>query len=206
MSMSTVAFVSGLDLGQAQEFTAVAVLEKTTSPDPEAPGRKVNRYAVRHLERFPLRTPYPQVGARLAQLFAGPPLADSTLVVDQTVVGRPALTLLRRSRIPARIRHVTVTGGHRASADDRGGWLVPKRELVGTLQVLLQARRITIASTLPEAPTLVQELMSFRAKATTSTGETLDAWREGPHDDLVLAVAIAAWEGEHYRELQMWIV
>jgi hypothetical protein len=26
-------------------------------------------------------------------------------------------------------------------------------------------------------------------------------WREGPHDDLVLALAIAAYEGEHLREL-----
>jgi len=26
--------------------------------------------------------------------------------------------------------------------------------------------------------------------------ETLEAWREGPHDDLVLAVALAAWWGE----------
>jgi hypothetical protein len=29
------------------------------------------------------------------------------------------------------------------------------------------------------------------------------AWREGAHDDLVLAVAIAAWKGEHLRKF--WI-
>jgi hypothetical protein len=38
----------------------------------------------------------------------------------------------------------------------------------------------------------------------TSTTETLDAWREGPHDDLVLAVAIAAWRGERCHTLQVF--
>ena len=39
----------GLDLGQTQDFTALAVLERTTAPDPEAGGLQVHRYAVRHL-------------------------------------------------------------------------------------------------------------------------------------------------------------
>jgi hypothetical protein len=29
---------------------------------------------------------------------------------------------------------------------------------------------------------------------------TAEAWRERPHDDLMLAVAIAAWQGEHTQE------
>jgi hypothetical protein len=28
--------------------------------------------------------------------------------------------------------------------------------------------------------------------------DSYGAWREGAHDDLVLAVAVAAWYGEHY--------
>ena len=64
------------------------------------------------------------------------------------------------------------------------------------LQVLLQARRIQVAPTLPEAPTLVRELTNFRLKAPASTTDTLEAWREGRDDDLVFAVAIAAWAGE----------
>ena len=86
---------------------------------------------------------------------------------------------------------------------DSGFWQVPKKDLVSTLQVLLQSRRIKVAPSLPESQTLVQELMSFRAKATLASNDTLDAWREGPHDDLVLAVAIAAWQSERLREF--WI-
>jgi hypothetical protein len=34
----------------------------------------------------------------------------------------------------------------------------------------------------------------------------MDAWRQGAHDDLVLAVAIAAWLGEHaMRRLVVWV-
>jgi len=44
---------------------------------------------------------------------------------------------------------------------------------------------------------LVQELENFRAKVTTAKNEGLESWREGRHDDLILAVAVAAWLGEH---------
>jgi hypothetical protein len=34
----------------------------------------------------------------------------------------------------------------------------------------------------------------------------MDAWRQGAHDDLVLAVAIAAWLGEHaMRRFVVWV-
>ncbi len=93
-------------------------------------------------------------------------------------------------------RPVTVTAGHRASPAEGGGWLVPKKELVGTLQVLLQSRRLKVAVALPEAATLVRELQTFQVKVTAAAHEAFGAWREGQHDDLVLAVAVAAWAGE----------
>ena len=43
---------------------------------------------------------------------------------------------------------------------------------------------------------LVQELMHFKARPTTASNDSLEMWRENPHDDLVLAIAIAAWTGE----------
>ena len=73
---------------------------------------------------------------------------------------------------------------------------MPKKELVASLQVLLQTRRLKVAKTLPEAATLVRELETFRVKVTEAANETFGAWREGQHDDLVLAVALAAWMGE----------
>jgi hypothetical protein len=63
----------------------------------------------------------------------------------------------------------------------------------------IQTRRIRIAETLPEATTLVKVLENFRAKiAPNATSDLLADWREAPHDDLVLAVAVAAWYAERF--------
>jgi hypothetical protein len=191
-------FFTGLDLGQTQDYSAFAVLEKSWQRD-SLSSEPRSHYAVRHLERFPLGTPYTQVCARLARLFQSPPLIGSKLSIDQTGVGRPVVDMLRRSEIEAQIRPITITGGHKATFAHQDGWLVPKKELVSTLQVLLQSRRIKVAPSLPEARTLTEELMNFRVKITLACNETFGAWREGAHDDLVLAVAIAVWEGERFQ-------
>ena len=150
----------GLDLGQAQEFTALAVLEGTDTPP--------RSYAVRHLQRFPPGTPYPEIAATLSTRFGEKPLAGSSLAVDVTGVGRPVLDLLRKADIRATIRPVTVTGGYEAGRDASGGWLVPRKELVSTMQVLLQERRLKVAQALPEAAMLTQELLNFKAKPSTA--------------------------------------
>jgi hypothetical protein len=193
----------GLDLGQAQQYTAVAVLERTTAADPETPDREVRHYAVRHLQRFPLGTPYTEVCARLVEMFATAPLSGTTLIVDQTAVGKPVVQMVRRSPINARIRAIALSSGQKATGI--GVRLVPRKELVSTLQVLLQARRLKVSPALPEAQTLATELMKFKAKPTTATDDTLESWREGPHDDLVLAVALAAWEGENHLGFFYWL-
>jgi hypothetical protein len=91
---------------------------------------------------------------------------------------------------------VTITAGHQATVADGGGWLVPKKELVSTLQVLLAARRHQVAPSLADAPTLVRELLQFQVKDTRAAHEAFGACRDGQHDDLVLAIAIAAWYAE----------
>jgi hypothetical protein len=71
------------------------------------------------------------------------------------------------------------------------------------VQVCLQAGRLKIASALPEAATLTKELQDFQMKITLATGhDSYGAWREGAHDDLVLALACALWCGE--RRWQRW--
>src|SRR5579872_6135096 len=130
-------YITGLDLGPAQEFTAIAVLERTRQAVPSEPDRSQNHYAVRHLERLPPGTSFPEIGSLLAKRFADPPLTWTNLAVDITAVGKPVLDLLRRARIPAYIRPITVTAGHESATDGKGGWLVPRIELVSTTQILL---------------------------------------------------------------------
>jgi hypothetical protein len=224
--MNAISYIVGLDLGQASDFTALAILERrrpydgldspvetfhvhrnwygldTVAVRSGAPKTEMT-HAVRHLERFPLGTPYPTICECLVELFERPPLVNATLVVDQTGVGRAVLDLISRARPRATIRPITITAGH-TIVPDGAGWHVPKKELVSTLQVLLQSRRLQVARQLPMAPLLGKELEAFRVKITASANETFESWRERDHDDLVLAVALAAWVGERGLQ-QFWI-
>jgi hypothetical protein len=206
MSEKESIYIAGLDLGRPHEFTALSVLERTEMPHPDNPERRVRHYAVRHLERLPPGTPYPEVFARLAAVFAAPSLRGSKLVVDYTGVGRPVLEMLRKANSGASVSPLFVTSGKNSSDDARGGWLVPRQELAATLQVLLQSRRLRVAPALPEAAMLARELAAFQVKVSESAEREMDSWREGAHDDLVLAVAVAAWLGEHaMRRLVVWV-
>ncbi len=63
--------------------------------------------------------------------------------------------------------------------------------------------RVYAVLTLKEAQTLVSGLQAFKVsislKGHDSYGNDVGQWRENPHDDLVLAVALAAWYGESYK-------
>ena len=121
------------------------------------------------------------------------------LVVDQTGVGRAVVDMLTdemKGRVNCSFCPVTITGGQEVTRSETVQLRVPKKVLVGSLQVLPQTRRLRVAKALPEAATLVRELEPFRVKITEAANETFGAWREGQHDDLVLAIALAAWMGE----------
>jgi hypothetical protein len=188
-------YLIGLDLGQARDYSALAVVERVWKPDPDGAGRVVSQYAIRHLRRWPLQTSYAAVVADLAGLVKTPPLSWPVLVVDQTGVGQAVVDFLARAQLSATLEPVVITSGHGASRGASRAWHVPKKELVCCLQVLLQSRRLQVAA-VPERPLLMQEMLAFRVKITAAAHETFAAWRERDHDDLVLAVALAAWWGE----------
>jgi hypothetical protein len=102
--------------------------------------------------------------------------------------------MFRVGQLACPVLPVTITGGSAVKQTADGGWNVPKRDLVGVLRRLLQTRRLVVAQALPDAAVLRRELGDFRVRITASAHETFGAeWRTGAHDDLVLAVALAAW-------------
>jgi hypothetical protein len=185
----TTSFFLGLDLGQTNDFTALAVIEQALFP-----GDTECSYALRHLHRFPLGTPYTAIVSAVAAIAGRKALAGSPLVVDQTGMGRPVVDMLRRAA--DRVVPVTITSGRKVTQKADGSYRVPKKELVTRLQVVLQSRRMQIARRLPEAATLVRELQAFQVRITEAANETFGTWRQGQHDDLVLAVALACWWAE----------
>ncbi len=191
-------FIIGVDLGQARDYTAIAILERIEELTGEAAkGRWLTqvRYEMPHLERPPLGTSYPAIIARLKDLIARLPAHERLkIVVDRTGVGRPVVDLMRAAKL--KIIPVTITAGGKMSGGAFGGYNVPKKELVSNLVIVFQSNRLKIARALPEAPVLVEELQNFKLKITTAGNDTYEAWRESDHDDLVLAAAMAAWYGE----------
>jgi hypothetical protein len=183
----------GLDLGQRQDFTALAVLERRSGTPVLAAADKPD-YALRHLKRFALGTPYTEIVPAVAAMVVGKTLAGAPLVVDQTGVGCAVVDMLRQTA--GWVVPVTITGGQVVTRGEDGSFHVPKKELVTCLQVVLQSRRLRIARRLHEAAILVRELQQFQVKITAVAHEAFGVWREGQHDDLVLAVALACWWAE----------
>jgi hypothetical protein len=177
----------GLDLGQARDYTAIAVIEAVR---PDRSREKVLQ--VRHLERF-RDTLYPDVADRVEVLMETPELKDrADLFIDATGVG-PAVTDVFKKR-GRTFKAVKIHGGDTESKTD-GVYRVPKRNLVSALQVALQSGALKISGGLVLAEVLRSELLNFRVKVNIATAhDSYEAWREGDHDDLVLAAALATWE------------
>ncbi len=202
--MQTPDYFLGLDLGQAADYSALAILERTEKtleiPYPDKPARieKKWHFACRELKRWPLGTPYTSLVTEIEVLTAKPPLAKANLVVDGTGVGRPVVDMFRNARLAAILVPVMITSGNKESLQD-GYHHVAKNILISTLQVLLQQRRLQFSRTLPETSALIQELQNFRVKVTSAANEVFSA-REGTKDDLLLALAMTCWRGERSRK------
>jgi hypothetical protein len=193
----------GLDLGQAADYTALAIVEKGQEKTPaDTWGDYLH---LRHLERFELRTPYPEIAEHVSRLMRDQRLIANIydtrelrfypqrpeLVVDNTGVGRAVTDLLKTKGL--RFKAVTITAGEHAHYAN-GSWRVPKRDLVAALEVSLQTEILKVAEGLKLWPALTEEMLNFRRKINLKTAhDSYEHWRESDHDDLVLATALACW-------------
>ncbi len=174
-------FYIGLDLGKQSDYSALAVVEATEE----------HALYLRHLERYPLRTPYPVVIDKVVALMGDGRLRGSELIVDATGVGVAVTDLLRERGV--RHRAVSITGGDRVHYAD-GYYRVPKRDLVSALEVSLQSGTLKVAEGLALWPVLRGELLTFQRKINRKTAHaSFEHRRESDHDDLVLAAALACW-------------
>ena len=198
-----------IDLAQGgADWTALAVIESQTFPGAAHPEHRVI-----HIERWrDARTA--RVTERVAAAWrqvrsfqaerdlerhGRSPVTrpDITILVDRTGLGPYAIDPLRLAGFTP--LGILIHGGD-AVTRDALGYRVPKRDLAGAVAVTLEARRLKVLDALPLAETLRIELASFHPKINLTTGHDSygadGPWREGRHDDLVLAVAMAVWYGE----------
>jgi len=198
----------GLDLGQLQDYTALCVVEQTW----RAEDGIVEDFQVGYIWRPNKGTPYARIVESVRTLVNQPTMRDRCLAlcVDATGVGRPVVELLRDADLPVNVVAITITGGDTAHRVAPQEYRVPKRDLAGELATLLQggpddlpsgatSARLRFAQGLRLETTMRAELANFKAKINTTTGnDTYEAgpagdWREGEHDDLVLALALPIW-------------
>jgi hypothetical protein len=222
-------WILAADIGQAIDPTALAVLEVQTRrhavsrynalAETDRPADAVEpradwfvggqlkhptaiaRIDVHHLERLPLRMPYPDQIAHVSRLLHRPPLdvPAAALCVDSTGVGRPVVDMFRRAGLKPIA--VTITGGDQESRVDGASneYRVAKLLLVSRLQAMFNERTLRIPKDHPEARVLSLELQDFRATM-SEAGTTRFGAREGAHDDLVLALAIGCWYAWHGQQ------
>jgi len=190
----------GVDIGQRVDPTAICVVEhqERVEAGPTANGRSeqrlVRHHIVRHLERLPLGTPYPEVAARLARVAGG--VQDRTgrrptLYIDATGVGKPVVDELRLRRVPAVITAVYFTHGDRRMSGDHGSIILGKAWLVSRLQILFQGDRLHLPPGHPEAEVLVRELLDYEIRVDQNANDKYGAFKVGTHDDLVTALGLA---------------
>ena len=184
-------FTAGLDLGQARDFTALVITERLEAlkegygnvPTPDLVSSAYqDRYHVRSILRYPLRTPYPEIVRKVADVLQHPEYAGRTkLVLDYTGVGRPIADLFYKAyRESGLLDYPPIAFTFTASE---------KRNLVAKLGIILDENRLEIAEGLRLSQDLVEELKDFRAKISDSGHDSYEAAKK--HDDLVTALMLS---------------
>jgi hypothetical protein len=183
-------FTLGVDLGQAGSYSAVVLLEHENVADPI--------YMLVHAQRFPLGTTFIEIVDRIVAPLAAPPLlGHTTVAVDAGGTGAPVLEQLK-PRLPrgTSCRAIELTAGSSVHSA-KGKTTVPKSDVIATTQILFQNQRIRIADGIPAARELADELRSYTITLNENGRASYRPAQSGGHDDLVLALGLAAWTAEH---------
>ncbi len=188
--------IVSLSLGTVAEPNALVMVQPRTefaeSWDVGRPRDSKNYFDVTWIERFPAGRPVPAVVARACELISDKRLADNyTLLLDITSTGvAPAKEFERRGIYPTMI-DLTNTAAP---------GLPGLRDVIGAAQVVLQTRRLKVASELELADALVADLQAFDPKP---VARNMDL-RGGRNADLVFALAVAIWWGDQLTWGDKW--
>lgn len=206
--------VLGVDLGQANDYTALALFEMTPHSLDEYVD-KVDKNGelyrekklelqmnLRYLQRPNLMTDYVKITEIVEGIYRSAP-SITDIVVDATGVGRPIVDMLLKRGV--KVIPVTITGGLDEGTNDLG-FTVPKRGIVSNLARYIHEDRIRVARGLPLWEVLRQELLTFKAQRLGTAVKFEADWRSTEHDDLVLAAALAIWWGDRTKDGKIRLV
>ena len=130
------------------------------------------------------------------RLQADPFNGAGDLVIDQTGA-RAAADMFRAAKLNP--IGVTLTGGETEHKHSSREFSVPKANLINLLDVKLNTKELEIVHDLPDMESLERELTDYRRRISNTGHVTFNA-REGSHDDVVIAVALATWWASRERQ------
>lgn len=194
-------WIVGLDLGQRQDHSAIAVLDLSWIPAGQCEVTYAWKFhpllVLRGLERVPLGTSYEDihniVAGKLRELEVRfrietrREVPAKELILDAGGPGPPMVDRLRRTlRDGTRITPVLITGGKGENTLSGGYTGIPRRTLLTRLLQMISAQTLRCPAGLSNWEEFMGEFLELSGGTTQpETGKT--------HDDLVLSTALAAW-------------
>lgn len=188
----------GVDLGQSQDYSALAVTEQI-----ERDGKPA--FVVRTIERLPLGSTYAAAAERVAFILGelrrksdadeadGRPGVRLECVIDRSGVGAAAVELFRERGVRPLVE-VTIVGGDAVTerADD-GRIMMGKVHMITRMRVQHEQRRLDVPRS-EMGRLFADELRDFRGDRTPAGNQTFSA-RSGAHDDVLIAAALSTGTG-----------
>ncbi len=188
-------FYIGLDLGQRSDPAAVAIVEFYPRPagfdHVNYRPRFESVLRIRHMFTIPLGTPYPEIASQIRatlrnRIFESRP----TLVVDATGPGLPFLDFFTANSVAAHLVKLVITSSGSPS-ESNGFQYVSRTVLLNNLATLFQTRNLTINPDHPYAAQAIHEITALEISGSTTA----------KHDDLAMALSLAAWQANKVHRL-----
>jgi hypothetical protein len=185
----------GIDLGRDSDHSAIAVASVFrrvgAAVDPYTGARPVTwQLEVSHLEQVPKSVEYTTVMDRIGRTVRrlghqtpyGYKQPSIQVALDAAGPGSIGAELIRKQQLSISLYPIIITGGEESHALKSGSTSVPRKELLHTLRILVESGALNFSHSLRHRERLVRECAGVKASGTSAD-----------HDDLVIAVALAAW-------------
>lgn len=186
-------YVIGADLGTLQDPTAISIIEDLLVPAPRWGKGYVQEFEPRQLTlvqsfRLKVGLDWPVIVDTIRKVKNQ--VQDSTLWVDTSGIGQPVGAMLKEKGVM--FTGLTITGGDTFKKVDHITYRCSKSYLISFLSTLFQSGELKIANGVVDAKEFRQQVEDFQA-ITNASGNISWGTREGRHDDLLIATAIAAF-------------
>lgn len=196
--------VMGIAPRTRREPSGLCVVEIETRRGDD--GQREEHFIVRHLERIPAGTSFPDMANRCGDVAKA--VRDRTrsrpeIYVDATGFGQPLMDEVERRGDYRRAYKVYFTYGDRRNEQGDEvrlgkGWLVCR------VKMRLQTGQIHLPKS-TEAQTLAEELMDYEVQMVPDANDHYGAFRVGTHDELVTALGLVVQRPPSVTVEHMWL-